>query len=195
MDLFEQTVTDSRYYDATAQGWAIMMPYLVTFFVVSLLLFFIIIAGFWFLFKKAGEKGWKSIIPFYNFYILFQIADLNPWLSLLLYLPIVGTVMSILMYIKLAKAFGQGTGFAIGLILFPPIFVWLLAASNKYEYQLAKGKNIPFGEAFERPEGAPTPEPTPEEPVPAEPAPEEPTPEEPTPEPTPEEPTDLPPAA
>ena len=29
----------------------------------------------WFLFQKAGEPGWKAIIPFYNTYIECKLAD------------------------------------------------------------------------------------------------------------------------
>lgn len=32
------------------------------------------IIAMWKIFTKAGEKGWKAIIPIYNFYILFKIA-------------------------------------------------------------------------------------------------------------------------
>jgi len=28
----------------------------------------------WFLFKKAGEEGWKSLIPIYNTYIIIKLA-------------------------------------------------------------------------------------------------------------------------
>ena len=28
--------------------------------------------GFWFTFKKMGKPGWKGIIPFYNYYVLFD---------------------------------------------------------------------------------------------------------------------------
>ena len=33
----------------------------------------------WKIFKKAGEKGWKSIIPIWNTYVLFRIAGRNFW--------------------------------------------------------------------------------------------------------------------
>lgn len=33
-----------------------------------------ILVGFWKIFVKAGEKGWKSLIPVYNAYILCKIA-------------------------------------------------------------------------------------------------------------------------
>ncbi|MBR3220305.1 hypothetical protein IKF76_00340 [Candidatus Saccharibacteria bacterium] len=144
--------TSSKYYDGTEQFLAEIAPVLITTVVVLSIIAIITAVGNWFLFKKAGQPGWKALIPFYNNYVLFQIADLNPWLSLLLYINPINIVMSLILDIKLAKVFGRGGGFALGLLLFPPIFVWLIAASDKYEYQLAKGKNVPFGEAFERPE-------------------------------------------
>lgn len=151
--LLNRTTTDSRYYDSTEQLLAQMAPYLITLGVVMLLIWALTIAGNWFLYKKAGQEGWKSLIPFYNNYVLFQIADLNPWLSLLLYVPITMPVMIFILDYKLAKAFGCGVGFMFGLVFLSPAFVWLLGVSDKYEYQLAKGKNVPFEEAFERPDG------------------------------------------
>ena len=88
----------------------------------------------WKIFTKAGEAGWKSIIPIYNAVVLFKIVGLSPWL-LLLYLPsaipIVGALivfgLTIVMNVKLAKAFGKSGAFAIGLILLSIIFQLILA--------------------------------------------------------------------
>lgn len=33
------------------------------------------IIGMWLVFEKAGERGWKAIVPFYNMYILFKIGE------------------------------------------------------------------------------------------------------------------------
>lgn len=44
------------------------------------------------LFKKAGEDGWKAIIPFYNVFVLIQIAGLNWWYFLI---AISGTICTI----------------------------------------------------------------------------------------------------
>ena len=146
-------VTDSRYYDSTEQFFGEAAPYLITVGVVMLLIWALTIAGNWHLYKKAGQPGWKSLIPFYNNFVLFQIADLNPWLSLLLYIPLTAPVMIFVLDYKLARAFGCGVGFMLGLVFLSPAFVWLLGVSDKYEYQLAKGKHVPFSEAFERPDG------------------------------------------
>lgn len=42
---------------------------------VSLALNILLIIAYWRIFEKAGESGWKSIIPIYNTYILFKIAQ------------------------------------------------------------------------------------------------------------------------
>jgi sterol desaturase/sphingolipid hydroxylase (fatty acid hydroxylase superfamily) len=34
----------------------------------------ILVVGYWKVFTKAGEKGWKSLIPFYNVYIQFKFS-------------------------------------------------------------------------------------------------------------------------
>ena len=88
------------------------------------------IIGMWKIFEKAGREGWKAIIPFYNLYVLFDIAWGNGWLFLLLLIPCVGLVISIIVDFKLAKAFGKGVGYAIGLIFLYPIFLLMLGFGN-----------------------------------------------------------------
>ena len=94
----------------------------------------------WKIFTKAGKPGWASIVPFYNLYVFFEITWGNGWLFLLLFLsiiPIVGTiavlVICIITMVKLAKVFGKGGGFAVGLIFLSVIFEAILAfGSSKY---------------------------------------------------------------
>jgi hypothetical protein len=86
-----------------------------------------IVAG-WKVFEKAGEKGWKVLIPFYNLYTLFRIAGRNGWWMLALFVPFVNIVVGIMLALDLAKHFGKGAMFAIfGLILFPYIGSLMLA--------------------------------------------------------------------
>lgn len=48
-------------------------------------IFYIIyIIANWKIFKKAGEPGWKSIIPIYNVYIMFKIVNMKSWFWYLL---------------------------------------------------------------------------------------------------------------
>ena len=102
---------------------------------------FTIIAN-WKIFTKAGEAGWKSLIPIYSSVILYRIAGISPWLILLyllVWVPVIGPLISlgltIYLMINLANAFGKSTGFAVGLILLNTIFIMILAFGNS-EYQL-----------------------------------------------------------
>ena len=91
------------------------------------------IIAMWKLFTKAGKPGWHSIIPFLNYYYMFEIAGMNGWMFLLLCIPIANIVVSIMLAINLAKAFGKSSGFAVGLVLLPFIFM-LILAFGKDEY-------------------------------------------------------------
>ena len=80
----------------------------------------------WKIFSKAGEDGWKSLIPIYNLYIYVKIMDGKGVKFLLLLIPIAGFIYEIMLMLRTAKAFGKSTGFAVGLILLPNIFTLIL---------------------------------------------------------------------
>ena len=94
--------------------------------VFSLVIFALTIIAMWKIFTKAGKPGWASIVPIYNLYVLFEITGMNGWMFLLLLVPIANIVVSIMLYIKLAKSFGKGVGFGIGLLLLNTIFTLIL---------------------------------------------------------------------
>ncbi len=95
--------------------------------VFSLVVFVLSIVAYWRIFEKAGEAGWKSIIPIYDVYILFKIAWGKGWMFLLLFIPVVNIVIYIMMLYKLNKAFDKGVGFFILLLLLPNIGYLILA--------------------------------------------------------------------
>lgn len=113
----------------------------------------------WNIFTKADEAGWKSLIPIYGDYVSYKIAwqtsyfwlnfilgillsyvsnaNLNEsmFLSLIvILLKIALTVINIMYCVKLARAFGRGIGFAIGLILLQPIFLLILGFGSDQYY-------------------------------------------------------------
>ena len=99
----------------------------------------------WKIFTKAGEAGWKSIIPVYNYYteynlcwkgtygliyaVAYYICNLitsgdsvpNWQFILLVIFGIITIVLHFMESKKLAKAFGKGTGFGVFLFLLGPI--------------------------------------------------------------------------
>jgi len=98
-----------------------------------------VIAGWWMMFVKAGEAGWKSIIPIYSFIIILKIVGREPWWVILMLIPIVNFVIWIIVALDLAKSFGRGTGFGIGLAFLSPIFALMLGfGSDTYKGPAAK---------------------------------------------------------
>lgn len=77
------------------------------------------IVGMWKMFKKAGHAGWLSIIPLVNLYVLLKVAKRPGWWLILYLVPVVNIVVSIIVSIDVAKAFGKSSAFGVfGLWLF-----------------------------------------------------------------------------
>jgi hypothetical protein len=94
----------------------------------------VMIAAQWKVYTKAGEPGWACIVPVFNLYILLQIVGRPWWWLLLLLVPIVNFFIVIIVYMDLAKSFGRGLGFSLGLLLLPVIFFPILGFGDD-EYQ------------------------------------------------------------
>ena len=98
-----------------------------------------VIAAWWMVFTKAGEAGWKSIIPIYNIIVMLKIVGRDWWWVILMLIPIVGLIVWIIVALDLAKSFGRGTGFGIGLAFLSPIFGLILGfGSDTYKGPAAK---------------------------------------------------------
>lgn len=113
------------------------------------------VVAYWRIFTKAGEAGWKSLIPVYNTYVQYRLT----WNTKMFFVSLVlslltgtlsmigGTaenlsyaislilaVIQLTALYKLAEAFGRGILFAVGLVFLNPIFLLILAFSgNRYE--------------------------------------------------------------
>jgi len=97
------------------------------------------IAGLWCVFVKAGQDGWKSIIPIWNLLILLKIIGRDWWWIILLLIPIVGLIVWIVIANDLSKSFARGIGTTLGLIFLEPIFVMILGFGSA-EYQGPAGR-------------------------------------------------------
>lgn len=159
--------------------------FLGTMLIAVLILTVLVIIGEWKIFEKAGEKGWKSLIPIYGQYILFKIAGIKNWFWALFCVTIVGSIMMsvnqlpvdfnaaqdvinaqlnainwsdyavyllgatatgiasfaamIALSINLAKAFGKGLSYILGLIFIPEIVLMVLGFGKaKYDKKVQK---------------------------------------------------------
>lgn len=65
--------------------------------------------GTWKLYIKAGEKPWAAFVPVYNAIVLMRIINREWWLVFLLFLPVINVMMSIVIWVEIARSFGKNT--------------------------------------------------------------------------------------
>ena len=106
----------------------------ILFMLIWLAVVIVVIAGMWKVFTKAGKPGWACIVPIYNIIVLLEIAGRPLWWFILFFIPIVGFVIAIVVCIDIAKAFGKGPGFGVGLALLGIIFFPILGFGDA-QYQ------------------------------------------------------------
>ncbi len=118
-------------YDNSAAAAAASLP--ATLF--SLLFAILMVVALWKIFTKAGEPGWAAIIPFYNTYVGFRIAGLNPWLFLLLLIPFVNIVVAIIWALKLGAAFGKSGVWSFFLLVVFSVIGYLILGFGDATYR------------------------------------------------------------
>ena len=89
-----------------------------------LFLFLLTWASFFKIFSKAGESGWKALIPFFNIFIYVKILK-KPiwWLAIYLLIPFSYFIVAF----DISKLFKKKIPFTLGLIFLPFIFYPLVA--------------------------------------------------------------------
>lgn len=93
------------------------------------------IASYWTLFNKAGKPGWAAIIPIYNIIVMLEIAQKPTWwIVLMLLLPGLNLIWIIWTLNLFVKRFGKSSGYTVGIIFLPFIFLPLLAFSKSTVY-------------------------------------------------------------
>ena len=92
-------------------------------------------------FTKAGKPGWAAYVPFYNYWIVITEIVGRPawwfWLflggTLLSAIPLVGLLLAIGLLVlwifimnDVSKSFGKDSGWTVGLVLLPIVFLPIL---------------------------------------------------------------------
>ena len=99
----------------------------IAYVVIMLTISVLMIVSYWKIFVKAGKPGWAAIVPIYNFIVMSEIAEKPWWYVLLLCVPIANIYAMVVVYNGIVKKFGKGTGYTVGMIFLPIIFVPMLA--------------------------------------------------------------------
>lgn len=135
---------------------ALLAGLLVTYLLVLVIWYIVLVIANWKIFTKAGEAGWKSLIPFYSNYIMFKIS----WKGIMFWVMMAGSIIGVILSSfdnttlaaiggvvsfvfsllnivnlhMMSRAFGHGIGFTLGLIFLNPIFMLVLGfGSSEYE--------------------------------------------------------------
>ena len=72
-------------------GGSIILLLVIGIFLIAYLVLYLV--SLWKLFKKAGKKGWESLIPYYSTYVLIEISGLNWWYFLI---AVSGSIVTII---------------------------------------------------------------------------------------------------
>lgn len=134
----------------------LLMGMLVAISLISIAVVVVLVISYWKIFEKAGESGWKALVPVYSEYVMYKIGWEAKWflislalivlnlifafagLVMIAWIPSIGSlVIGIIFAVKLAEAFGKSGGFAVGLIFLPVIFFPILAFGSA---QYVKGQ-------------------------------------------------------
>lgn len=105
----------------------------------------------WMIFKKLGEKPWKSLIPFYSMYILYK----NVWSKSAFWVYLAGSVGFSLLYgaSELLTGFYPGSIWVSILVLLAiPFGITEVVSTILYSFRLGeafgKGRGFGFGLIF-----------------------------------------------
>lgn len=135
-----------------------MALFLIIFFVVLGLIAIVAsifcLIGTYKFYEKMGVPGWKAIIPFYNQWVLVEMAGLDPYWFVLLIAPVVLSILSAILpfigllswvgslamilakisiYTNISKMLHKDTGWIICGVIFGPVMLAGAGFSNKTE--------------------------------------------------------------
>jgi signal peptidase I len=114
------------------------------FLIISALALFV---GLYKAFEKAGVKGWKALIPGYNFYVWIKLIGKPWWWLILVLIPTVGFYMLGVMIVLLSNGFGKRT-FKDHVLAVLGYFLWLpylgFSKSVKWQGMPAEEKKRPL---------------------------------------------------
>lgn len=63
--------------------------------------------GLYMLFKKAEMPAWQAFVPYLNLYVMMKITGRPSWWFLLLFVPVIGLIISVGIYVDLLRCFGK----------------------------------------------------------------------------------------
>lgn len=117
------------------------------------------------MFRKSGEKGWKAFIPIYSDYIRFRLfwkgtmyipflamtalsvaLQFTTYSGLCPVLSMGAMIVAIILHVNMAASFGQDTGMALLLILFPGLGTVILGFGEGTYEKISEKNSVSCGQ-------------------------------------------------
>nr|WP_294906675.1 signal peptidase I [uncultured Lacibacter sp.] len=102
-------------------------------YLIGLLLVLLPSVGLYGMFKKAGVSPWKAFVPFYNTYVMTQLAGMKSYWFYLQFLPIVGWFITLAIFIDFVKVYGKFAFWEHVLTVLVPFVYFIYIGFNKQD--------------------------------------------------------------
>ncbi|MCB0569382.1 MAG: S26 family signal peptidase [Phaeodactylibacter sp.] len=100
-----------------------------------LVLYIILSISLFFLFPKAGEAGWKGLVPGLNFAVWCKLVGRNPWYAAWMLFPIVNIFIYAGLAVDMARSFRKyGFQHSVLAVVFAPFYFAYLAFKKDEAY-------------------------------------------------------------
>jgi hypothetical protein len=121
------------------------IAFMILFFLFYIGIMALMIISMWKIFVKANKPGWAAIVPFYNSYVMVEIAKKPTWWFGMMFVPLANFVFIIMIINGMVKSFGKSEGFTVGVIFLPYVFFPILAFGDaKYiDSEKFSSQNLP----------------------------------------------------
>ena len=106
------------------------------------------IAGLWFVFRKAGEKPWKALIPVYNIVVWIKVCGKDWKWYIYFLIPAVNVFVFLLMVVETAKVFHRyGFWEQTFAVIFPWVYLPLVGLNGFVYHDPRTGERHKVSEA------------------------------------------------
>lgn len=111
--------------------------------------YFLIVIFFWLIFNKAGEKGWKALIPIYNIIILMKISGISSSMfKVFKYFAIFLIFVSLILFFTNAMSFVESMLFFAVFALYSFFFLLYIDVTVNLSYSFGHGFLFAIGLLF-----------------------------------------------
>lgn len=100
-------------------------------FIINILIVLLPAIGLYGMFKKAGVAPWKALVPFYNLWIMTELAGMKKYWFFLQFIPVAGWFISIAILIEFVKTYGKFKFWEHALTVFASFLYFIYIGFNQ----------------------------------------------------------------